>query len=152
MSLQITGSADGTLCGGVGTVNLAGAINGGDFESILWQGGTGTIGDPTSLNTTYTAGPGDTGNVVLQLCAITDCATPTCTTVIVPQGTGQQYRSLQLDLTALCPGDNVVLTASGANSYLWGGGETTTSISVSTPGTCTATGSMSAGGGTLPSK
>ena len=147
VSLQITGSADGTLCGGVGTVNLAGAINGGDFESILWQGGTGTIGDPTSLNTTYTAGPGDTGNVVLQLCAITDCATPTCTTVIIPAGNGPTVQITPTGSTALCPGDNVVLTASGADSYLWGGGETTTSISVSTPGTYTVTGSNVCGVG-----
>ena len=147
VSLQVTGSADGTLCGGVGTVNLTGAVNNGDFNSILWQGGTGTIGDPTSLNTTYTAGPGDTGNVVLQLCAITDCSTPTCTTVIIPAGNGPTVQITPIGSTALCPGDNVVLTASGADSYVWGGGETTTSITVNMAGTYSVTGSNVCGAG-----
>jgi len=147
LALQLTASADGTLCGGVGTVNLTGAVNGGDFDSIQWQGGTGTIGDPTSLNTTYTAGVGDTGSVVLQLCAITDCATPTCTTVIIPAGNGPTPQITPNGPTALCLGDNVVLTASGADTYAWDGGETTASITVFISGTYSVTGTNVCGTG-----
>ena len=145
--LFVQAEADGVLCGGVGTVNISAEVIGGAFTSVLWQGGTGTFGDPTALNTTYTAGPGDSGNVVLQLCVQTDCVDPVCGTLIIPAGTGPSVSIGANGPLSLCPGDDLVLTASGADSYVWGGGETTPSITVSNLGTYSVTGTNACGTG-----
>lgn len=41
--------------------------------------------------------------------------------------------------TSICPGQSVTLTSSAANAYSWSNGETTQSITVSTPGNYTVT-------------
>ncbi len=140
-------TAVGALCGGSGTVSVSGTVTGTAFTDVQWSGGTGTFGDPTALNTTYTAGPGDTGNVVLQLCAQTDCADPICGSVIIPAGSGPTPTITANGPLAICPGDPLVLTASGADSYVWGSGETTPSITVFNTGTFTVTGTNVCGTG-----
>ncbi|MDO7877457.1 FG-GAP-like repeat-containing protein [Hymenobacter sp. ASUV-10] len=47
--------------------------------------------------------------------------------------------------TSFCQGGSVVLTATGANFYTWSTGATTASITVSTSGTYTVTGTVAAG-------
>jgi len=47
--------------------------------------------------------------------------------------------------TTFCDGGSVVLTASGANTYVWSTGATTASITVTTGGTYTVTGTVAAG-------
>ncbi|MBK6370613.1 MAG: hypothetical protein IPF64_12555 [Flavobacteriales bacterium] len=128
--LFVQAEVDGVLCGGTGTVTLTGEVIGGTFTSVQWQGGTGTFGDPNALNTTYTAGPGDLATVILTLCAQTDCVDPICGMVSIPAGNGPTVTMVPSGPVSLCPGDEVVLTATGADSYLWSTGETTGSISV----------------------
>lgn len=138
---------DGVLCGGTGSVNVSGSVSGGPFISVQWSGGTGTFGDPSALSTTYTAGPGDVGTVVLSLCVQTDCADPICATVNVPGGTGPTITITGDGPLAICPGEDVVLTATGADSYVWDGGETTDAITVDAVGTYTVTGTNTCGTG-----
>lgn len=146
--LLVEPEVDGALCGGTGTVNVNGTITGGPFISVQWSGGTGTFGDPNALSTTYTAGPGDGGTVELTLCVQTDCVDPICEAVNVPAGSGPSITITPDGPLAICAGEDVVLTASGADSYLWDGGETTAAITATTFGTYTVTGTNACGTGT----
>ena len=137
---QVTGS----LCGGTGTVQLITSVTG-PYTSVQWSGGTGVISDPTSLSTSYTAGPNDVDPVVLTLCATLACGDPVCTTVTLPTGTAPTVSITPDGPTTLCPGESVTLTAGGADTYLWGDQQTTASISVSIAGTYTVTGTNACG-------
>ncbi|HRF79579.1 MAG TPA: hypothetical protein PL070_05785, partial [Flavobacteriales bacterium] len=143
--LFVEAEASGQLCGGVGTVSISAEVVGGSFTSVQWSGGTGTFGDATALSTTYTAGPGDVGNVVLTLCAQTDCADPICGSVTIASGNGPTVTISASGPLALCPGESVTLTGQGADSYLWASGETTAAITVSAPGIYTVTGANACG-------
>lgn len=146
--LFVQAEAGGVLCGGTGTVDLSAEVIGGSFTSVQWSGGTGTFGDANALVTTYTAGPGDLASVVLTLCAQTDCADPICGTVTVPSGSGPTIAFEADGPLAICPGQDVVITATGADSYAWASGELTASITVTEPGTYTVTGTDVCGTGT----
>lgn len=145
--LMVQAQATGTLCGGAGTVTISAEVIGGSYTSVQWSGGTGTFGDPTALNTTYTAGAGDQGTVTLTLCAQTDCADPICGSVDVPSGNGPTVSITANGPLSICPGDQLVLTASGADSYAWGGGGSNASLTVSAPGTYSVTGTNVCGTG-----
>lgn len=145
--LFVEAEAIGQLCGGTGTVDISAEVIGGTFTSVQWSGGTGTFGDPTALVTTYTAGSGDVGTVTLTLCAQTDCADPICGSVNVPSGSGPTITITADGPLAICPGEDVQLTASGADAYSWSSGEGSASITVSTPGTYTVTGTDVCGTG-----
>jgi gliding motility-associated-like protein len=140
-------TVNGVLCGGTGTVTVNGTVAGGAFSSVQWSGGTGTFGDPSSLTTTYAAGPGDNATVVLTLCVQTDCVDPICADVEVPAGTGPTVIITAGGPLAICPGDGVLLTASGADSYAWDSGEVTPSITAGI-GNHIVTGTNACGTGT----
>lgn len=146
--LYVQAEATGVLCGGTGTVSVTAEVIGGTFTSVLWSGGTGTFADPTSLTTTYTAGVNEASPVVLQLCAQTDCANPICGSVAIAAGAGPTVTIIPDGPLDLCPGDDVVLTATGADSYVWGGGETSASITATAVATYTVTGTNACGTGT----
>ncbi|MCB0771532.1 MAG: gliding motility-associated C-terminal domain-containing protein [Flavobacteriales bacterium] len=145
--LLVQAEVEGSLCGGAGTVTLTGAVVGGGFSSVLWTGGTGTFADPTALGTTYTAGSGDNDAVILQLCVQTDCADPICTLVTVPAGDGPSVSITADGPLTLCPGDQLVLSASGADSYVWSTSATTSNITITEPGTYLVTGTNACGTG-----
>jgi gliding motility-associated-like protein len=133
----------GALCNG-GTVTL-GSVLQGDITTLQWSGGTGTFSDPTGAGTTYTPGPGDIGDVVLQLCGEGDCADPVCTTITLPTGNAPVVTIVADGPLALCPGENVELTASGADSYVWSTQATGTTIVVDQPGTYSVVGTGACG-------
>lgn len=139
----VEASATGTLCGS-GSVQLTGVVTG-TTQTVSWSGGTGSFSDPGALATTYTAGTGDVGDVTLTLCATGACANPVCTTVVLPAGDQPTVTIAANGPLALCPGESVVLTASGADAYLWNTTETGASITVSTPGIYTVTGTNACG-------
>ena len=140
--------AVGSICNGAGSVQLTGSAVGTDIIGIQWQGGTGTFNPPDALSTVYTAGAGDTGPVVVQLCAIGACGAPICIDYTLPGGSAPTVLITPDGPTALCPGQSVTLTASGADSYVWSpGGEITTSITVTQPGTVSVDGTNACGTG-----
>ncbi|MBK9177035.1 MAG: gliding motility-associated C-terminal domain-containing protein [Flavobacteriales bacterium] len=138
--------AEGSICNGTGSVLLTGSASG-DFISLQWQGGTGTFSDPNNLTTAYLAGPGDVGAVVIQFCAIGTCGATICVDYTLPSGSAPLVTITPDGPTTLCPGESVTLTASGADTYEWSGQETTASITVSTPGTYSVTGTNACGSG-----
>lgn len=112
------------VCGA--STDLVGSVSG-DFASLLWQGGGGTFSDPNALNTSYTPGGGDSGDVELSFCAITDCGDTICSQVQV--STGATPNVIVSGDTTLCGQfATTVLTASGADTYLWSTGATGPSI------------------------
>jgi len=140
--------ADGSICNGTGSVQLVGSVSGTDVVSVLWQGGTGSFDDPTSITVTYTAGAGDVGPVVVQFCAIGSCGLPICIDYTLPSASSPLITITPDGPTALCPGQSVTLTASGGDSYVWSpGGETSASIIVSDPGGYSVQGSNACGTG-----
>ncbi|MBK6945828.1 MAG: gliding motility-associated C-terminal domain-containing protein [Flavobacteriales bacterium] len=141
-AVQVTSS--GNLCSG-GSVTLN-ATASGPFDSGFWSGGTGTFSSTTAATTIYTAGPGDNGNIVLQYCVVGLCANDTvCGAAFVPAGTGPIVAITTVGPATVCLGESIVLTGTGATTYLWSTGETTSSITVSSPGTYSVTGTSDCG-------
>ena len=126
---QITGTS--AFCTGQQAVLTA---SGGD--TYLWSNGETT----TSINVNVA------GSYFVT--ATNSCGQSTSTTVVIteiplpnPQISGNQ---------TYCEGQQTVLTASGGNSYVWSTGETTTTITVSTPGSYTVTATNTCGQVTSP--
>ena len=140
--------AVGSICNGSGAVSLTGSAVGTDIVGVQWQGGTGTFDPPDALSTLYTAGAGDTGPVTVQLCVIGACGAPICIDYTLPGGSAPLVTIAPDGPTALCPGQSVTLTASGADSYLWSpGGETTASITIAQIGNYSVVGTNACGSG-----
>lgn len=133
----------GDLCGG-SSVDLEAVVSGA-FTSLAWSGGTGTFSNPTSANTSYTPGAGDVGSVTLTVCALGVCADPICATVELAVGDAPVVAIGSSGPLTLCPGEELVLTASGADDYAWSSGQNSPSITVSSPGTYTVTGTNACG-------
>ncbi len=108
------------------SAQLQGAVSG-PYSFLLWHGGGGTYSDPNSTSTSYTPGGGDNGDVELSFCAISACGDSTCTTVTIT--TGETPLVTVTGDTTLCSQfETSVLTASGADTYVWSTGATTVSI------------------------
>ncbi|MCB0765005.1 MAG: gliding motility-associated C-terminal domain-containing protein, partial [Flavobacteriales bacterium] len=142
----VQASSSGDLCGG-GTVNITGVVTGA-FDAAEWTGGTGTFGDASALETTYTAGPNETGDVTLTLCITGPCSDPICTTLVIPAGDAPVVTITTDGPTAICPGEQLTLTGSGADTYVWSTSEETPSILVDAPGTYSVTGTNACGDAT----
>ncbi len=143
--LSVDAQASGTLCVGV-ALELTGAVTG-SYTDLQWTGGTGTFSDPGALTTTYTSGPGDAGQVVLQLCVQGACADPVCATLTLDLLDIPEMSITADGPTALCPGESVLLTATGADDIIWepqGDGPT---LLVDMPGTYIALGNNACGEG-----
>lgn len=74
-TISVSAGPDVGLCPGGSTIaNMQGSVSG-TSSGVQWSGGTGTFSNPTSLTTTYTPGPGETGIVYLTLTASGPCNT-----------------------------------------------------------------------------
>ncbi|HRH38971.1 MAG TPA: gliding motility-associated C-terminal domain-containing protein, partial [Flavobacteriales bacterium] len=135
----------GSLCGDSGVVQLQGAVNGGSFSDLHWQGGSGTFSDTAALATTYNADPNDLGDVTLTLCATLACGAQSCTSITLPTGNAPVVTITPSGPTVLCPGTNITLTADGADTYLWITQQTTPSISLGSAGTYSVIGTSACG-------
>ena len=130
-----TVSISGTLefCAGLSTVLTATA----GLSSYLWSNGettqaiTVTSGGSYSVTGTDSNGCSNNDSV-----SVTEHALPT----VSISGT-----------LSFCAGANTILTASGASTYLWSTGETTASITVSTGGSYSVTGTDANGCSALDS-
>jgi hypothetical protein len=81
--LSLTAGPDAGICPGASNIaNLSGnAVN--MVGNPQWNGGTGTFSNPTSLTTTYTPGPGESGIIFLTLTGNGPCAATITDTVRV---------------------------------------------------------------------
>jgi large repetitive protein len=134
-TLTIQIQSNQPVCRG-GTLSLsADSIAGATYT---WQGPNGFTGNQAWVSRTAFQ-PADTGLYIVQV------SHPTLgqdrDTIAI--SLGPVPFQLTLSPTSpvnLCPGDSMVLTASGATSYLWSNGATTSSIRVSSAGSWFVTG------------
>lgn len=126
-AVTITPSGTVTICPGDSV--LLTAV--GDPGNYTWS--DGTIG-----NELYATSAGDYFVTLTNSCgtAGSDTVSVTVSTVPFAQISGTDF---------FCPGDSVLLTATGGTTYAWSTGETTTSIYINTPGNYTVTASNSCG-------
>lgn len=108
----------------------------GDYTSIQWSGGTGIFSTPGGLVTNYYP-DADFGSVLFFCCVADVCGQLVCDSLLVPITGGPTAAINASGPLALCPGDNVVLTATGGGNYDWNTGASTASITVDTTGTYT---------------
>lgn len=144
--VSVSVQVQGDLCDGT-SVDMT-AIAAGNFSSLTWSGGTGVFSAPDQAQTTYTAGAGDVGSVALTVCAFGACADPVCATVNLAIGDEPQVSITGDGPLALCPGDDVVLSATGADTFQWSTGASGAAIVVTQPGTYAVTGTTACGTGT----
>lgn len=134
-TLTIQIQSNQPVCRG-GTLSLsADSIAGATY---IWQGPNGFTGNQAWVSRTAFQ-PADTGLYVVQV------SHPTLgqdrDTIAI--SLGPVPFQLTLSPTSpvnLCPGDSMVLTATGATSYLWSNGSTASSIRVSSAGSWSVTG------------
>jgi gliding motility-associated-like protein len=100
--------------------------------SYLWS--TGATTSSISVNTAGSYTVSSTNNCGTS--SVTVNVTTTTTPVVNVSSNGG---------TILCPGQSLTLTASGADTYVWSGGQTTSSITINAPGIYTVTGTSSCG-------
>jgi len=99
--------------------------------TIVWTtSGDGTFDDNTIATPLYTPGVSDTGYVTLTIVASNPpCADDTSTIVLF--FTAPPVVTLTASQATICPGDSVILTATGGGSYSWiPTGDTTSTIVV----------------------
>lgn len=135
--------ATGNLCNG-STVQLN-AVATGAAGAVQWTGGSGTFSDANALSTSYTAGPQDAGTVTLQVCVGTSCGDPVCDTVQLPVGNAPVVTITADGPLSLCAGEQLQLTATGADTYAWNTGGTTAVLVVAQPGTYSVSGTNACG-------
>ncbi len=125
-SVAITPGPTVTICSGQSvTLTASGSTN------YLWSTGETTAAITVSAAGVYT--------VVSSNNCGSDSASVTVTVTNVPTV------NITASATSLCAGQTATLTASGASTYLWSNGQTTSSITVNAPGTYTVTGTSSCG-------
>ncbi|MCW3085316.1 MAG: hypothetical protein JWP12_2682, partial [Bacteroidetes bacterium] len=123
----ITPSGSTTFCQG-NSITLT--ASGGSTYS--WN--TGASGSSISVNTSGTYTVTATGSCGTQTATQAVTVNPLPTATITP-----------VSAATFCSGDSVMLTASGAGTYSWSTGATSTSITVHTAGTYTLTSTNSCG-------
>ncbi|GAB2558432.1 hypothetical protein GCM10027190_05260 [Spirosoma areae] len=125
------------------TVNVSGAAS-----ASLTTSGTGTFSPAVisgSQTVTYQPSAADTqaGSVTLTLTSADPDGPGSCVAVQTSRElilSPVPSVSISAPSTTICAGQSVVLTATGASTYVWSTGETTQSISVSVAGTYSVTG------------
>lgn len=135
------------ICGNTATFNFntlsAGIINGNPNFTVNYYNnannaatGTNPITTPTTVNTTTT---------YYYSISYQDPNNPTSTVSSCKQTNAIVFKdrsltsSISSSTTKLCPGGSIILTSNHATGNTWSTGETTPSITVTTPGTYTLT-------------
>ena len=111
--LDVDAGLDLEACeGGSFSLNASGI----DGDVYQWSGGTGTFEDSNALQTTYTPGVGETGEVMLTLSSFNECESmqDVVSITIEPLADVEASEDVTIGL-----GESVELSASGANTYIW---------------------------------
>lgn len=118
--------------------------------TVIAGGGTGPytyLWMPTSQSTA-TATNLSSGNYTVTVTDVQGCSSSSIATVGTASFPPPVAQITASGPTTFCAGDSVQLVASGGSTYLWGGGETTSSIYASAAGTYTVTVSNACGSDT----
>lgn len=118
VTAAITASGPTTFCQGSSVILSSNAAAGNSWS-------TGATTSTISVNTA--------GIYILTVAAACGTATATQQIIVNPLPTA----NISFTSTTICPGDSVLLTASGGTSYIWSNGQTSAGIYANSPGTYT---------------
>ncbi len=114
-------------------------------QVTLTASGTGnyswSTGETTSTITVSNAG-------IYSVVASNSCGNATASVDVIIQGTAPVLSIQPGENIALCQGESVQITASGANNYIWSNGQTTNSITVQNQGVYSVIGNNNCGADT----
>lgn len=119
----------------------------GSFSSYQWSGGAGTWTNANQLTATYQVGASETGTIPITFTA-TNCNGNVTDQLLIQVTSNPQVSISPAGPIDLCTGNNVNLLAVGIGSFVWSTGNTTSSITVNSPGTYTVTASNACGSST----
>lgn len=135
-------NGDGTICPG-GSVDISALVNG-NASQMSWSSSQGSFANPTNLQTSYTPNGGVTTSHYIYFSAENNCNEPEIDSLLITFDDLPDV-TINANATDACEPGEIQLTVSGADMYLWSTGETTTTITPTTSGTYTVTGSNSCG-------
>lgn len=112
-------SADDTLACHA-TANLQGAVSG-VYTSVHWQGGAGSFSAPDAWGTTYAPANGESGDVALFFCAVTNCGDTLCsqTNLFIQPGPQAAFSWTPDTASVSNPTVEFAASASGVSSWAW---------------------------------
>jgi gliding motility-associated-like protein len=143
--ISFLSASDTTVCPN-DQITINANIVSGNYTSFFWAGGNGVFGNALALATTYQTSSSFSGIDNLIFGIVSNCNDTLFDTLSINIGTGAGTILLTTSgPTTFCSGDSVTITASGAAPYLWSTGQTTTSITVTTGGTYSVTGTGGCG-------
>ncbi|MDB5282723.1 MAG: hypothetical protein JWO06_1798 [Bacteroidota bacterium] len=111
-----------------------------NYKNLKWVGGTGTFSFPDSLNTTYTPGANDAFPVSLILRAYQSCTGDSLSDTIKISRMSNPVSLSSPGNTITCSTPQITITATGTGlTYDWGGGNNTSTKTVTGSGIYTVT-------------
>lgn len=132
-----------SVCGGE-NIALTATIEGA-YQDIVWNSSEGTFSSQGTLITTMTVNNSISNAFYIYGGVVSSCNDTIYDSVLVTVN-GNPNVSIAVSDDTLCTGQNVVLTASGASSYVWNGGASSVNpFTITSGGTYTVVGTSSCG-------
>ncbi len=142
LSIDITSSVN-AVCGGE-EIDLTAVIEGA-YESLVWSSTEGSFSSPGNLTTTMTVNSTISNSFYIYGGVVSNCNDTIYDSLLITIS-GSPTVTINASDNTLCTGQDVVLTASGANSYVWNGGVSSANpFTVTAGGTYTVVGTSSCG-------
>lgn len=132
-----------SICGGE-TLNLSANISG-DYQSFIWISNQGTFSNNTALSTTINTNQNITSPFYIYGGAINNCNDTIYDSLLINIDNVPNV-SISFTDDTLCTGQNVTLTATGADTYSWNQGVSTNiTFSITSGGIYTVVGTSTCG-------
>lgn len=142
LAIDITSNIT-SVCGGE-NIDLTAVVNGA-YQNIVWSSTEGTFSSQGNLTTTMTVNNTVSNSFYIYGGVVSNCSVTVLDSVLITIS-GAPNTSITASSNTLCTGQNVVLTASGASSYVWNQGSSTNSAyTITSGGTYTVIGTSSCG-------
>jgi gliding motility-associated-like protein len=142
LSIDITSNVN-AVCGGE-EIDLTAIIEGA-YESIVWSSTGGTFSSQGNLTTTMTVNSTISNSFYIYGGVVSNCNDTIYDSLLITIS-GSPTVTINASDNTLCTGQNVVLTASGASSYVWNGGASNANpFTVTEGGAYTVVGTSSCG-------
>ncbi|MCT4582550.1 MAG: gliding motility-associated C-terminal domain-containing protein [Flavobacteriales bacterium] len=142
LSIDISSNVN-SVCGGE-TIDLTATVEG-DYQSIVWNSSEGTFSSQGTTTTTMTVSNSVSSAFYIYGGVVSSCNDTIYDSLLININ-GTPNVSINVSDDTLCTGQNVVLTASGASSYVWNGGVSTNNpLTITSGGNYTVVGTSGCG-------